>query len=65
MTAGITRVVEVCFVVPSLEKDAPPPPSGDSDNQSEHTLGGPTPTESASKLAVVQAFRHLPPFVCL
>ena len=71
MLAGVTRIIEICFVVNKhdsdneSDKELAPPASADSDNQSEHTLGGPTPgpSEGGAKIAVVQAFRHLPPFV--
>lgn len=61
MLAGVARIIEVCFIAPSYEKDAP---SSDSDRNSDRTfaLSGPSSLENP-RLAVVQAFRHLPPFV--
>ncbi|TFY82125.1 hypothetical protein EWM64_g1890 [Hericium alpestre] len=59
MLAGVTRIIEVCFVMP---KFAPPGTieNGD-DNQSEHTLAdGSGRDETPSK---GRAFRHLPPFL--
>lgn len=54
MLAGVTRIIEICFIVPRNEPESEPevelinrdvqPPltatSDDSDNQSEYTLGG-------------------------
>lgn len=61
MLAGLTRVIEICFVAPNHAADASDTAS-DSDQHSERTLASPTTSESG-KAAAVQAFRHLPPFV--
>lgn len=58
MLAGLARLIEVCFIVPSFEKQEP---AADSDRHSEQTLAGPGPENP--RLTMVQAFRHLPPFV--
>lgn len=68
MLAGLTRVIEICFFVPTTAPDAQ-----DDDNQSDHTLADPTtPTVKYgsgymfvdnAKAAASRAFRHLPPFV--
>lgn len=55
MLAGVTRLVEVCFVAPSYTHA-----DGVEDNRSDHTLADGTDSASASK---GRAFRHLPPFV--
>lgn len=55
MLAGVTRLVEVCFVAPSYTHA-----EGVEDNRSDHTLADGTDSGSASK---GRAFRHLPPFV--
>ncbi|KAA1470261.1 hypothetical protein DENSPDRAFT_774306 [Dentipellis sp. KUC8613] len=59
MLAGVTRIIEVCFIVPKFY------PVGvietGEDNQSEHTLAdGNGKDEGSSK---GRSFRHLPPFV--
>ena len=58
MLAGVARIVEVCFIVPSFEKEVP---AVDSDRHSDRTLGPSTPENT--RLYTVQAFRHFPPFV--
>ncbi|KIY63328.1 hypothetical protein CYLTODRAFT_360148 [Cylindrobasidium torrendii FP15055 ss-10] len=66
MLAGITRIIEICFVPNAAHLD---PPSGD--NQSENTLaeGARTPVfpppdpEALAKASAARAFRHLPPFL--
>ena len=63
MLAGVTRIIEVSFIVPKYY----PLPEGHAtpdDNHSEHTLteGAPSPSSTAN---VGLAFRHLPPFVSL
>jgi hypothetical protein len=57
MLAGLTRLVEVCFVAPSYS-----PADGVEDDRSDHTLADGTGSESASA-SKGRAFRHLPPFV--
>lgn len=61
MLAGLTRIVEVCFIVPSFDRESP---AVDSDRHSDRTLGPSNPPENP-RLYAVQAFRHLPPFVSL
>ncbi|KAL5482750.1 hypothetical protein ACEPAI_9344 [Sanghuangporus weigelae] len=58
--AGITRIIEVCFVAPSFEKDIP---ASDSDRHSDRTLG-PALNENP-RLAAAHAFRHFPPFLLI
>ena len=60
MGAGLARIVEVCFIMPSFDKESP---SVDSDRHSDRTLGPSTP--EPPRLYAVQAFRHFPPFVSL
>lgn len=50
MLAGVTRIIEVCFVAPKFSKD--------SSNASDSTLA-----DSASNSTPGKAFRHLPSFV--
>ena len=57
MLAGITRLVEVCFVAPSYTHA-----EGVEDNRSDHTLADGAGTDSAPA-SKGRAFRHLPPFV--
>ncbi|KAL5501472.1 hypothetical protein ACEPAH_8732 [Sanghuangporus vaninii] len=58
--AGITRIIEVCFIAPSFEKDIP---ASDSDRHSDRTLG-PALNENP-RLAIAHAFRHFPPFLLI
>lgn len=53
--AGITRIVEVCFIA---HKDTTPSPWGD---DVDHTVPRNTPTSSG--VSPLRAFRYLPPFV--
>lgn len=58
MLAGVTRMIEVCFVAPSYA----PVSAGDGmedDRSSDHTLA----ENSAGVAPKGRAFRHLPPFV--
>ena len=58
MLAGVTRIIEVSFIVP---KFLPLEPGAADDSNSEHTLAdapSSTPLWQAAK-----SFRHLPPFV--
>ena len=55
MLAGLTRLIEVCFVVPSYA-----PLDGVEDDRSDHTLADGAGPEAFPK---GRAFRHLPPFV--
>jgi hypothetical protein len=55
MLAGLTRLIEVCFVAPSYT-----PVDGVEDDSSDHTLAEGAGPETAAK---GRAFRHLPPFV--
>ena len=61
MLAGVTRIIEVCFIAPSFEKE--PQQGSDNDNSSERTLAPSGLINEHPRLAVVRAFRHLPPFV--
>jgi hypothetical protein len=56
MLAGLTRLIEVCFIAPSYT----PAADGMDDDGSDHTLA-----DGAEAAAVPKgrAFRHLPPFV--
>ena len=56
MLAGFTRIIEICFFVPSFSSE----PSDDG-SQSEHTLAD--GYSSSGKVAASRAFRHLPSFV--
>jgi hypothetical protein len=61
MFAGVTRIIEICFVASDGQGD------GQEDSQSDHTLadlphGGGLPP-NGGKMAAGKAFRHLPPFV--
>ena len=58
MLEGLARIIEICFVVPNSEKQDS---AADSDRHSERTLNG-SGMENP-RLTIVQAFRHLPPFV--
>ena len=56
MLAGLTRLLEVCFIAPSYA-----PMDGVDDDRSDHTLAdGAGPEAAVSK---GRTFRHLPPFV--
>ena len=55
MLAGLTRLIEVCFVVPSNTHM-----DGVEDDRSDHTLADGAGPEAFSK---GRAFRHMPPFV--
>ncbi|KAF8809521.1 hypothetical protein BYT27DRAFT_7187837 [Phlegmacium glaucopus] len=57
MLAGLTRIIEICFFVPSYSSEGPP----DDSSQSEHTLAD--SYSSSGKVAAARAFRHLPPFL--
>jgi hypothetical protein len=53
--AGITRIIEVCFIA---HKDTTPSPWGD---DADETVPRGTPTSSG--VSPLRAFRYLPPFV--
>ncbi|KAH8989472.1 hypothetical protein EDB92DRAFT_1947422 [Lactarius akahatsu] len=57
MLAGLTRLVEVCFVAPSYT-----PADGAEDDRSEHTLADGAGAESGAA-SKGRPFRHLPPFL--
>ncbi|KAH7921198.1 hypothetical protein BV22DRAFT_1178571 [Leucogyrophana mollusca] len=62
MLAGITRIVEICFVTPA---SSPATPTGN-DNDSEHTLApgaNEHPGNDVLGGGAGRAFRHLPPFL--
>ncbi|RPD58978.1 hypothetical protein L226DRAFT_465771 [Lentinus tigrinus ALCF2SS1-7] len=58
MSAGLTRIIEVCFVAPKYTQDVT-----DGDTHSEHTLDASRDESSASSHSPMRAFRHLPPFL--
>jgi hypothetical protein len=60
MLAGFTRILEVCFFVPSYANEI-----SNDDNTSEHTLAeGVNPwTALTGKAAAARSFRYLTPFV--
>jgi hypothetical protein len=57
MLAGFTRIIEICFFVPSYSSEVAP----DDSSQSEHILAD--SYLSSGKVAASRAFRHLPSFV--
>ena len=57
MLAGLTRLIEVCFVAPSYA----PMDGVEDDRSSDHTLADGAGPEAASPKG--RTFRHLPPFV--
>jgi hypothetical protein len=57
MLAGFTRIIEICFFVPSYSSEG----LLDDSSQSEHTLAD--GYSSSGKMAASRAFRHLPSFV--
>jgi hypothetical protein len=57
MLAGFTRIIEICFFVPSYSSET----QLDVGSQSEHTLAD--SYSSSRNVAAARAFRHLPPFV--
>ncbi|KAH9964406.1 hypothetical protein BJV74DRAFT_870509 [Russula compacta] len=56
--AGVTRLIEVCFVAPSYT-----PADGVEDDRSDHTLADGAGTEAAGAVPKGRTFRHLPPFL--
>lgn len=64
MLAGLTRIIEICFVAKHFNSSEGP----DDDNNSDHTLADanriPYSLASESGSPAAKAFRHLPPFVC-
>lgn len=71
MSAGLARIIEICFFASSKEQDVSSSTVMEDDSNSEHTLADPlTPTfshppvkkESAAANAA-RAWKHLPPFV--
>ena len=64
MMAGLTRIIEICFVPTRYSPDI-----SDHDSQSEHTLGSGSGDVGGSaadntKMSASRAFRHLTPLVC-
>lgn len=59
MLAGLTRIIDICFVTTTSSTELL------NDNESEHTLtsGINAHGEAKSKAKAARAFRHLPPFV--
>jgi len=57
MLAGLTRIIEICFVAPRLS------PESDEDSHSDHTLADHSLASSRSPTPAGIAFRHLPPFL--
>lgn len=64
MLAGLTRIIEVCFIAPSEVS-----PDLYADDNSEHTLADNPPRSFLSlpggKSSPAKAFRHLPPFLLI
>ncbi|KAI0730834.1 hypothetical protein C8Q76DRAFT_716360 [Earliella scabrosa] len=58
MSAGVARIIEVCFVAPKYTQD-----NSESDAHSEHTLDASREDSSNSTNSPMRAFRHLPPFL--
>ncbi|KAI0761773.1 hypothetical protein BD413DRAFT_485346 [Trametes elegans] len=58
MSAGLARIIEVCFVAPKYTQDVV-----ESDSHSEHTLDGNREDVAAPSPNPSRAFRHLPPFL--
>ena len=58
MSAGVARIIEVCFVAPKYTQD-----NSESDAHSEHTLDASREDTSNNSNSPMRAFRHLPPFV--
>ncbi len=68
MTAGLARIIEICFLPAFPSTSTPQPPkmsmsSTDDDNDSDHTLHEEPLHGKKEKTA--RAFRHIPPFVCM
>jgi len=62
MLAGITRIIEVCYFVPTYVSDG-----ADDDSTSEHTLADGTNPRSAfsGKSLAAKSFSYLTPFVSM
>lgn len=60
MTAGLARMIEICFL-PAFPSPSTPQPPTDDDNNSDHTLH--EEPIHGKKEKSVRAFRHIPPFV--
>ena len=56
MSAGLARIIEICFVAPKYTQDA-----AEGDAHSEHTLDATRDENGITSPS--RAFRHLPPFV--
>ncbi|EJF64448.1 hypothetical protein DICSQDRAFT_153454 [Dichomitus squalens LYAD-421 SS1] len=56
MSAGLARIIEICFVAPKYSQDAP-----EGDAHSEHTLDASHDENGITSPS--RAFRHLPPFL--
>lgn len=59
MLAGVTRIIEISFIVPKYSPEAP---VVQDDSHSEHTLNDGSSSTTTSAQAV-KTFRHLPPYV--
>ena len=57
MLAGVTRIVEICFIAPKTIQEGH---GSDEDGHSDHTLAE---TSRSPIKAASTAFQHLPPFV--
>ncbi|PPQ68312.1 hypothetical protein CVT26_006241 [Gymnopilus dilepis] len=55
MLAGLTRIIEICFFVPTFAPDG-----ADDDNHSEHTLAD---GSTSTKAIAARSFRYLTPFL--
>lgn len=63
MLAGVTRIIEISFIVPKYTPE-PPAPAVQDDNHSEHTLNdGNNSNAHGTGAQAVKTFRHLPPYV--
>ncbi|KAF8902359.1 hypothetical protein CPB84DRAFT_1907963 [Gymnopilus junonius] len=59
MLAGVTRIIEICFFVPTFAADG-----SDDDSHSEHTLTDGSPRNfSSTKTIAARSFRYLTPFL--
>ena len=56
MSAGLARIIEICFVAPKYTQD-----TAEGDAHSEHTLDATRDENGITSPS--RAFRHLPPFV--
>ena len=64
--AGVTRIIEICFL-PTKSASAVPDGDGHSEQIFAHAGSGSEASGNSDgeKISAPEAFRHLPPFVCL